>query len=100
MGKIITWLSLTVGMAFLSANGLALADTPQQPVNPDAGRVNVPLRPVNLDESQANLGALGFDEQLWGSPDQPGDRQALLKSIDNSLRFLASPKAAEAYRKY
>jgi membrane-bound lytic murein transglycosylase A len=101
-------------MAFLSANGLALADTPQQPVNPkvgqenvaqqpvnpDAGRVNVPLRPVNLDESQANLGALGFDEQLWGSPDQPGDRQALLKSIDNSLRFLASPKAAEAYRKY
>lgn len=101
-------------MAFLSANGLALADTPQQPVNakvgqanvaqqpgnPDAGRVNVPLRPVNLDESQVNPGALGFDDQLWGSPDQPGDRQALLKSIDNSLRFLASPKAAEVYRKY
>ncbi len=101
-------------MAFLSANGLALADAPQQPVNPkvgqenvaqqpvnpDAGRVNVPLRPVNLDESQVNLGALGLDDQLWGSAGQPGDRQALLKSLDNSLRFLASAKAAEAYRKY
>jgi membrane-bound lytic murein transglycosylase A len=101
-------------MAFLSANGLALADAPQQPVNPkvgqenvaqqpvnpDAGRVNVPLRPVNLDESQVNLGALGLDDQLWGSAGQPGDRQALLKSLDNSLRFLASAKAAEVYRKY
>jgi membrane-bound lytic murein transglycosylase A len=101
-------------MAFLSANGLALADAPQQPVNPkvgqenvaqqpvnpDAGRVNVPLRPVNLDESQVNLGALGLDDQLWGSAGQGGDRQALLKSLDNSLRFLASAKAAEAYRKY
>lgn len=101
-------------MAFLSANGLALADAPQQPVNlkagqgnlaqqpvnPAAGQVSVPLRPLNLDESQVNLDALGLDEQLWGSPGQPGDRQALLKSIDNSLRFLASPKAAEAYRKY
>jgi membrane-bound lytic murein transglycosylase A len=101
-------------MAFLSANGLALADAPQQPVNlragqgnlaqqpvnPEAGQVSVPLRPLNLDESQVNLDALGLDEQLWGSPGQPGDRQALLKSIDNSLRFLTSPKAAEAYRKY
>lgn len=101
-------------MAFLSANGLALADAPQQPVNlkadqghlaqqpvnPEAGQVSVPLRPVNLDESQVNLDGLGLDEQLWGSPGQPGDRQALLKSIDNSLRFLASPKATEAYRKY
>lgn len=114
MRKIITWLSLTVGMAFLSANGLALADAPQQPVNlkagqgnlaqqpvnPAAGQVSVPLRPLNLDESQVNLNALGLDEQLWGSPGKPGDRQALLKSIDNSLRFLASPKAAEVYRKY
>ena len=101
-------------MAFLSANGLALADAPQepvnlkagqgnlaqQPVNPAAGQVSVPLRPLNLDESQVNLDALGLDEQLWGSPGQPGDRQALLKSIDNSLRFLASPKAADVYRKY
>jgi membrane-bound lytic murein transglycosylase A len=101
-------------MAFLSANGLALADAPQQPVNsdagqvngsqqpinPDVGRVSVPLQPVNLDESQVNLDTLGFDEQLWGSQGQPGDRRALLASVDNSLRYLASAKAAEAYRKY
>ena len=107
-------LSLSVGMAFLSANGLALADAPQQPVNsdagqvngsqqpinPDVGRVSVPLQPVNLDESQVNLDTLGFDEQLWGSQGQPGDRRALLASVDNSLRYLASAKAAEAYRKY
>jgi len=114
MLKKVTLLSLSVGMAFLSANGLALADAPQQPVNsdagqvngsqqpinPDVGRVSVPLQPVNLDESQVNLDALGFDEQLWGSQNQPGDRRALLTSVDNSLRYLASAKAAEAYRKY
>jgi membrane-bound lytic murein transglycosylase A len=96
------------------ANGLALANVPlqpvnpdagegngpQQPVTPDAGKVSVPLRPVNLDDTQVNLEALGFDEQLWGRPGQPGDRQALLKSIDYSLRYLNSPKAVQAYRKY
>jgi membrane-bound lytic murein transglycosylase A len=101
-------------MAVLSANALALADVAQQPVKPEAGQVNgspqpvnpdanrasLPLKPLNLDESQVNLETLGFDNQLWGSQGQPGDRQALLKSIDNSLRYLASPKAAQVYRKY
>lgn len=107
-------LSLIVGMAVLSANALALADVAQQPVKPEAGQVNglpqpvnpdvngvsLPLKPLNLDERQVNLETLGFDNQLWGSPSQPGDRQALLKSIDNSLRYLASSKAAQAYRQY
>jgi membrane-bound lytic murein transglycosylase A len=101
-------------MAVLSANALALADVAQQPVKPEAGQVNglpqpvnpdvngvsLPLKPLNLDERQVNLETLGFDNQLWGSPSQPGDRQALLKSIDNSLRYLASSKAAQAYRQY
>lgn len=101
-------------MAVLSANALALADVAQQPVkpeagqvngspqpvNPDANRVSLPLKLLNLDESQVNLETLGFDNQLWGSQGQPGDRQTLLKSIDNSLRYLASPKAAQVYRKY
>jgi membrane-bound lytic murein transglycosylase A len=80
--------------------GAGQVNAPQQPVNPDAGRVKVPLRPVSLDDGQVNLEALGFDEQLWGRPGQPGDRQALLRSIDNSLRYLTSPKAVQAYQQY
>ena len=114
MRKRLSWLSLIVGMAVLSANVLALADVVQQPVKPEAGQVNgspqpvnpdvnevsLPLKPLNLDERQVNLETLGFDNQLWGSPSQLGDRQALLKSINNSLRYLASAKAAQAYQKY
>jgi len=73
-------------MVFLTASGSALAA--------------VPLQPVNLDAGQVTLDSLGFDEQLWGRPGQPGDRQALLKSIDYSLSYLASPGAAQAYRQY
>lgn len=73
-------------MVFLTASGSALAA--------------VPLQPVNLDAGQITLDSLGFDEQLWGRPGQPGDRQALLRSIDYSLSYLASPGAAQAYRQY
>jgi len=37
------------------------------------------------------------DEQLWGSQ---GDRQALLKAIDYSLRYLQTQKAAADYQQY
>lgn len=114
MQKILAWLSLSVGIAFLGANGLALADVQQQPatpnagqtneqplpLNPNSGQVTVPLQPINLDETQVDLATLGLDEQLWGHSGQAGDRQALLKSIDNSLRYLASSKAAEVYQTY
>jgi membrane-bound lytic murein transglycosylase A len=42
----------------------------------------------------------GFDEQLWGQANQAGDRQALLQSIDYSLRYVASGEAATAYKRY
>lgn len=61
---------------------------------------NVPLERINPDTSSVTLDSLGFDEQLWGTPEQPGDRQALLKSIDHSLRYLATPKAAATYQTY
>lgn len=77
-----------------------VTDTPLQPTNPDANQVSVPLRLINLEASQASLDSLGFDEQLWGRPGQPGDRQALLNSIDHSLRYLATPSAARAYQQY
>lgn len=85
----------------MAASSSALADVPLQPVKPDAGQVtDVPLRPVKPEAGQVTLDSLGFDDQLWGRPGQPGDRQALLKSIDYSLRYLASPSAAQAYRRY
>jgi membrane-bound lytic murein transglycosylase A len=61
---------------------------------------NVPLQLIDPQTSQVAQDLLGFDEQLWGRPGQPGDKQALLKSIDYSLRYLASSKAAQAYRQY
>ncbi len=85
----------------MAASSSALADVPLQPVKPDAGQVtDVPLQPVKPEAGQVTLDSLGFDDQLWGRPGQPGDRQALLKSIDYSLRYLASPSAAQAYRRY
>jgi len=101
MRKRLTWLSLSLGMVILTASGSTLADVPLQPVNPEAGQVtDAPLRPVNPDTGQVTLNSLGLDEQLWGRPGQPGDRQALLKSIDYSLGYLASAQAAQAYQKY
>ncbi len=101
MRKTLTWLSLSLGMVLMAASSSALADVPLQPVKPDAGQVtDVPLQPVKPEAGQVTLDSLGFDDQLWGRPGQPGDRQALLKSIDYSLRYLASPSAAQAYRRY
>lgn len=101
MIKTLTWLSLSLGMALLPASGWTLVDVPSQAVKSNADRVtDVPLRPVNWEAGQVTLDSLGFDEQLWGRPGQPGDRQALLKSIDNSLGYLASAGAAQAYQRY
>ncbi len=40
---------------------------------------------------------LGFDDQLWG---KSGDKAAMLKSIDHSLRYLDTPAAVRAYQNY
>ena len=86
MRKTQAWFALGLGMMLLTASRPVLAGVPLQPLNPEA--------------SQVNLDSLGFDEQLWTSPGKLGDRQALLKAIDYSLRYLASPAAAQAYQKY
>ncbi|MEM8640999.1 MAG: MltA domain-containing protein [Cyanobacteria bacterium P01_G01_bin.54] len=44
--------------------------------------------------------AVGLDEQLWRSFQGPGDKQALIQSIDNSLRYIRTPSAVEAYENY
>ena len=43
---------------------------------------------------------LGLDEQIWGENGKSGDWRSMLKSVDHSLRYIQSPAAARAYRKY
>ncbi|MCL1468878.1 MltA domain-containing protein [Argonema galeatum A003/A1] len=43
---------------------------------------------------------VGFDEQLWGKNDRSPDKEALLKSIAQSLRYLQTDDAAAVYRRY
>jgi membrane-bound lytic murein transglycosylase A len=86
MRKILTLLSLT----------LALSCTSNIPVF-----ANNVLKLVNVgstNDQQNDL--LGWDDGLWGSLQQPGDKQALLKSIDNSLRYIDTPGAIRKYRNY
>ncbi len=55
-----------------------------------------PLSKVELS-SPNNL---GFDRQLWGNSQFSSDRQALIKAIDGSLRYLDTNTAKVAYQNY
>jgi membrane-bound lytic murein transglycosylase A len=57
-----------------------------------------PLQKTNLENLETV--SLGLDEQLWGNIDRPGDREQLLEAINNSLKYLNTPQAEKAYRKY
>jgi membrane-bound lytic murein transglycosylase A len=60
-----------------------------------------PLEPISLNQLQAGESEnLAFDAQIWGENGKPGDRQLLLRSIDNSLRYLDTSAAATAYSRY
>jgi membrane-bound lytic murein transglycosylase A len=83
-------------LALLSLNlGIALGFNQQAPLRLTAE----PAANIQANQSAANLEAspLGFDEQLWG---KTGDKAAMLKSIDNSLRYLDTPAATKAYQNY
>lgn len=60
--------------------------------NPPLVSQNSPLTVVKLAVNNPNL---GLDEQLWQK-----DRWALIQAIDHSLRYLSSPSAVQAYRRY
>jgi membrane-bound lytic murein transglycosylase A len=62
-------------------------------------RTNVPpLHRVSLSRDFTNL---AFDEQIfWGRNGKPADKQALLQSVDHSLRYLSTPTAARVYSNY
>ncbi len=54
----------------------------------------------NQDTTCCRSDDLGLDEQIWGENGKSGDWRAMLKSVDNSLRYIESPAAARAYRRY
>lgn len=74
-------LTLTIGLSVLIADSLVATAAPLQKI-------------------EINHSSVGIDEQLWGSVEQPGDLQALLQAIDNSLAYLNTPAAVKAYQNY
>ena len=40
------------------------------------------------------------DEQIWGSPGNPGDKWSLIRAVSHSLNYLKTPSAREDYANY
>jgi len=96
-------LALSLGIAFINPLSSVVAQAPNSqpvtiPVTPEIPPVVLPaLQPIDLETVCTPQNCLGLDEQLWG---KRGDKQALLTSIDNSLRYLATSRAVTAYQNY
>ncbi|MBW4566784.1 MAG: murein transglycosylase A [Tolypothrix carrinoi HA7290-LM1] len=116
MRKTLDVLSLSLGVAFIIPLWSAVAQIPSLPPlplpnNPQAPPVVIPvpkipsvhsvLKPMELGTDCISQSAcLGWDEQIWSRGGKPGDRQALLASIDNSLGYLQKDKAIAVYQNY
>lgn len=74
-----------------------LAQNPQPAPTPVPSPLAKPIPPL-APFPAASVPAM--DEQLWQQNGRSGDRAALLKAIDYSLRYLATEKAAQTYRSY
>ncbi len=83
-------------ISLLASVGVAIALSEM----PSMARV---LQVTNVDKTQKDccqVDSLGLDEQIWGEKGQTGDWREMLASIDSSLRYVNSPSALKAYRKY
>jgi membrane-bound lytic murein transglycosylase A len=116
MRKTLALLSLSLGVAFLIPLWSAVAQIPILPPlpipnNPQAPPVVIPvpiipsvdsvLKPMELETDCTSQSAcLGWDEQIWSRGGKPGDRNALLASIDNSLSYLQKDRAIAVYQNY
>jgi membrane-bound lytic murein transglycosylase A len=89
MKNTIALLSFSLSVALGNPSVEAIASLPIQQIDRE-----------KLNTTCCQSGSLGLDEQLWGRVNQPGDRGALLASIDNSLRYLQTTDAIAAYHKY
>lgn len=112
MRKTLALASLSLGIVLVNTIWSAVAQVPiplpvpinpeiQPPVTPSTPEIQPPLKPVNFGtDCTPKHACLGWDEQILGQKGKPGDRKALLASIDNSLRYLTSSKAIAAYQNY
>ena len=75
---------------------------PRQPQVPSKLETQPALKPVDMDfECSPQRACLGWDSQLFsGGYGKRPDRRALVRSIDNSLRYLKTPTAARVYANY
>jgi membrane-bound lytic murein transglycosylase A len=64
---------------------------------PVVALASAPLKPIPLTQISDGL---GLDSQIWGAPNLLSDRKQLLAAVDQSLRYLSTPKSVEDYRKY
>lgn len=98
------WLGLPVLLAggAMSASGLVgIHDVSADPSPIQSTEHKAILQRVDSAGSDLFLSALlGLDDQLWGISNSAGDRVALLTAIDQSLTYLDTPEAQEAYAKY
>ncbi len=90
MIKTLALLSLNLGIA------LGFNQHPPLQLNADPG-ANIQANQSISSANSMEESPLGFDEQLWG---KTGDKAAMIKSIDNSLRYLDTPAATKAYQNY
>ncbi len=100
-------LSLPMGLALASIGYLSSPSTSgpgqivmaQSKPSPTAPSSATPSSPASTPccSEPVNSEQVGLDDQLLATK---GDRKALLESIDNSLRYLATPLAAKAYSNY
>jgi membrane-bound lytic murein transglycosylase A len=85
--------SLSLGITFFNAAQIAVSQ-----ISPTAPPLKLVEIGTNCTPARA---CLGWDEQLFiGHGKLKSDRQGLLRSIDNSLRYLETPKAVAAYNNY
>ncbi len=83
-------------LALLSLNlGVALGFSQHLPSKLNAE--TIAKLPAKQSTPCCDESPLGFDEQLWG---KSGDKPAMLKSIERSIKYMDTPKAIAAYKSY
>ncbi|MDQ3813705.1 MAG: MltA domain-containing protein, partial [Armatimonadota bacterium] len=90
------WFVVAAQAAFGRADGAGAPTTNPMGRRPTAGTEARPHH-APLLVSPASPALAAIDDRLWGRPDQPGDRRALVRAIDHSLRYLKTQQAAIAY---
>jgi membrane-bound lytic murein transglycosylase A len=98
MLKTLALLSVNLGLSLgFSPNvPLQLASAPTSKTTPSTPKNTVPAT-QRATRAPEPFNPIGFDDRLWG---KNGDKTALLKSVDHSLRYLDTPAAVKAYSSY